>query len=174
MEKTKKKDKPQYSVNLEVLIKEQGITKTALADRVHTSVQTISKACNGVRLTKYMAKSIIEEFPEYNEGWLLGYSNLKYKHDVDKLFLEEAEKHQQARQHEETVFDTIARLAVDVGFNTYFDGSVMTIEPSEELEKQGYKPVALTFRNGKLLELQEDIEAFMKYRFETIIRRGQK
>lgn len=173
MEKTKQIHKPAYSVNLETLLAEQGIKKNALAKQIHTSPQTISKACNGVRLTQSMAESIIKLFPEYNIGWLLGYSTQKLKIDADKVFLKEAEAHQKARQHTETFFDTIARLGEDVGFETYFNGNCMIVEPSTELSEQGYEPVTLTFQDGKLTDLQDDFVAFIKYRFEVIIKRGR-
>ena len=164
--------KPVYSVRLEELLKEQGIRKNELARKVFTSPQTISKACNGVRLTRPVAESIIKEYPQYNIGWLLGYSNLKYKTDVDKAVLEELEKHIEAARYDESIFDTISRLAEYLGFSAFFDGRIMTIEPTEEMV--GYNPVILSFKNGKLQELQDDITVFLKYLFEMIIRRGQK
>lgn len=173
MGKKDENPKPAYSVNLETLIAEVGIKKNVLADKIHTSPQTISKACNGVRLTQSMAQSIIDEYPQYNLGWLLGYSTIKFKSDADKAFLRQAELHQKARKHKETFFDTVARLAEDVGFETYFNGSVLQVEPSKELLEGGFEPVVLTYKNNELQYLQEDIVAFIKYRFEVLIKRGQ-
>lgn len=166
-----KEIKPDYAINLEELIKEQGIRKNELAKKIPTSPQTISKACQGKRLTRTMAERIVKEYPQYNIGWLLGYSKLKYKADADKALLEELDKHIEADQSQESIFDTIARLAEDVGFSTFFDGRIMTIEPSNELGD--YNPVMLSFTNGKLQALQDDVSVFMKYLFEMIIKRGQ-
>ena len=164
--------KPAYSVNLEELIREQGITKKELAVRIHTTPQTISKACNGVRLTKGMAESIIALYPQYNIAWLLGYSTIKLRSDAERIFFERAAEHQKARQHTETFFDTIARLACDLGYETYFNGAALTVEPTEELSEQGYKAVTLSFKNKNLLDLQEDIASLIKYRMEIVIKRG--
>lgn len=174
MSGTTKSLKPAYSVNLETLIAEKGITKKELARKIHTSPQTISKACNGIRLTQSMAESIIELYPEYNIGWLLGYTRVKYKAERDKAILKQHEKSLKSWDVQETVFDTITRLARDVGFEAYFNGSVMTVEPTAELLEEGYKEVALTFSDNKLLELQEDVAAFIKYKFLTIVKRNQE
>ena len=174
MSKREPKLKPQYSANLETLIKEQNITKKDLAGMIHTSAQTISKACNGVRLTKPMAESIIKEYPQYNIAWLLGLSGVKYKKDVDAYILQEHTKSVEASSYQETYYDTVARLARTAGFDAFFNGSVFTIGPSKELAEQGFEEVILSFKNAKLLEMQEDINAFIKYYFECIIKRGQK
>lgn len=178
MSKEGRKIKPAYSLNLETLIDEvridgKKITKKQLAKLINTSPQTISKACNGIRLTKETAESIVNLFPDYNIGWLLGYSNLKYKNDVGKMYLEQALVSQAARQHQEASLDTIARLANDTGFNTFFDGRIMTVEPNEDLKNQGFSPVTLTFKDKALSNLQDDVYAFIKYRFEVIIKRGR-
>ena len=173
MEKKIEKIKPPFSENLEALIKEQDISKRELARLLCTTPQTISKACNGIRLTKTLAEDIVELFPEYNIGWLLGYSNLKYKEDVAQEYLKELLVHQEARMKEETPLDTIARLACDAGFDVFFDGRTMEINPNKELEEQGYNPVTLTFKNNALSNLQDDVYAFIKYRFEVIIKRGR-
>lgn len=167
-----KKIKPAFSSNLEELLKEQGLRKNELAKKVYTTPQTISKACQGIRLTKALAESIVKEFPQYNISWIMGYSNLKYKADVDKAVLAELEKHIEADRNNESIFDTYSRLANDLGYETFFDGKIMTIEPPKEME--GYNPVVLSFSNGKLRDLQDDISVFLKYLFEMIIKRGQK
>lgn len=166
--------KPEYSVNLETLIAEVGITKKALAEKIHTSPQTISKACNGIRLTQSMAESIIELYPKYNVGWLLGYTKVKFKADSAKAILRDHERSVNSWNVQETVFDTITRLARDVGFEAYFNGSLMTVEPTAELAEEGYKTVVLSFSNSKMLELQEDVAAFIKYKFQTIVKRNQE
>lgn len=164
-------NKPAYSRHLEELLKEQNLKKKELAAMIYTSAQTISKACNGVRLTPELANDIIGFFPEYNIAWLLGFSEIKLKKDADMILVEEHEDHINAAQQQETIFDTIARLGNDVGFETSFNGTVFTVEPSKELSDQGYEPISLTFKDNQLNEFQEDIVAYIKYRFESLIKR---
>lgn len=173
MSKNESKLKPSYSANLEELIKEQNIKKKELAELIHTTPQTISKACNGIRLTQPMAESIVENYPQYNVAWLLGLSGFKYKKDAEAYFLQQHTKHIEASRYQETYIDTVARLARDAGFDANYNGSVFSIGPTKELEEQGYKEIVLSFKNPKMLEIQEDINDFIKYYFERIIKRGQ-
>ena len=86
--------KPEYSIHLEELLKEKGLKKQELAAMIHTTPQTISKVCQGIRITRSIAESIVKEFPEYYIGWVLGWKGSpKYLKDV-RVQIESAEKKQ--------------------------------------------------------------------------------
>lgn len=168
--------KPDYSKNLETLLKEKGLLKKDLAEMVHTSVQTISKACNGVRLSKGLAEDIIALFPEYNISWLLGYSSYKLESDVD-LLREQIEKTLLQRSEIqwkklEGFYEDVASIACYVGFNAEYKDGLFAVEPSYEMRsKQDYEAIKLRANPDEMEELREDIISFMSYRLTKLIKR---
>ena len=73
--------KPLFSQRLEELLKDKNLKKQDLAKMLGTTPQTISKACNGIRLSLPLARKIITVYPEYDIGWILGWElSPKYIH----------------------------------------------------------------------------------------------
>lgn len=166
MAKKDQKIKPDFSKNLETLIEDQGITKKQLAEMIPTSVQTISKACNGVRLTKDKAERIVELFPEYNIAWLIGWSNVKLKADADAAKLNENLAIAEAYLDiENKFFSSICYLSNFAGYKATYNNGALTVKPSYKYGE--------TVTIDDLSELKEDIVAFMKYRMKKVIEKGR-
>ena len=63
---------------LKTIIKEQGMTQSALAKKINLSQQSITKIIHeDANLTDDRARDIINLFPQYNLLWLLGQSDNK-------------------------------------------------------------------------------------------------
>lgn len=177
MAKKEKKIKPAFSDNLETLINDQGITKKQLAEMIPTSVQTISKACNGIRLTRSMAERIIELFPEYNLAWLMGISELKLKTDVDAAMHKAARAVGEAYVDMETKFySSICYLSTYAGYKATYANGVLTVNKDHVDYYGGVYTLIRDYETvtvDDLSELKEDIVAFMKYRMKKVIEKGR-
>ena len=68
--------KPIQAERLKQVIRCEGLTQTALAEKISVSQQTVSKIINGsVSLTQGVAERIHDLFPCYSVGWLLGFED---------------------------------------------------------------------------------------------------
>ena len=163
-----RKDKPTWSRNVEEIITvDLDITKKEFAELIPTSPQTISKACNGVRLSKGLAIRICELYPEYNLAWVLGMSPNKYVADENaaqaafrQLFEE------RLMERERRFFEGVFYLADYAGFSCGFDGEKLSIAENASAEPE-------TFTQNELRELKEDVSAYMKYRVRKLLERGR-
>ncbi len=168
------KIKPEYSINLNTLLKEQNLTGKQLAEMIPTSEQTISKARTGVRLTLDIAKRIQELYPEYNLLWILGRSDAKRNADV-KAFFETVRRFEEreAMTRKEDFFSSIVNIAIYCGFGAEYDGTTLVIEdrPTVSLD-DSVEGIDLNVETD-CKELIEDVVAFMKYRLQKAIERGR-
>lgn len=179
--------KPAFSIHLEELLKEKGLQKKELAAKIYTSPQTISKACQGIRITRPIAESIVKLFPEYYIGWVLGWEGSpKYLKDV-QVQIESAEK--KARQivsdlHEQ-FFDGLALVCnsnIHGAQVEYANGS-LTIksavfpEPAfpPRIEIEGaWTPISVTLEEDETKALKQEIQAYLNYRLSTLISQKHK
>jgi len=68
--------KPIQAERLKQVIRCEGLTQKALAEKILVSQQTVSKIINGsVTLTQGVAERIHDLFPCYGVGWLLGFED---------------------------------------------------------------------------------------------------
>lgn len=177
------KEKPLYSLRLEELLHDKGLHKYQLAELIHTSPQTISKACNGIRLTKATVDEIVKLYPEYNASWLLGYDTaLKYVADQEKRDASFKELYEiligerKTPEIEKLYKERNAQRLADIkrlipvieysGLNAELLGdNYLTVFDNEK----NYD----SFRFDKLTELEEDIKAFLKYRLQKLMEKGR-
>ena len=83
---------PAWAENVRTVCREEGITQTQLAEKIHLSQQTISKIAQGkASLTEQTAKLIIKLFPKYRFQWLMGYEDYKTDEELKiNLLLDQA------------------------------------------------------------------------------------
>lgn len=181
MNKNNQEVKPAYSKNLEELIKDQGIRKQDLAEKIPTSVQTISKACNGIRLTKSLAERIVELFPQYYIGWLLGYpGSPKYISDLQiQVESEKKQAKQRSVSLNEKFFETISEMCTSYvpGINADYENGSLIIKSivfPDEAEDDSYSEVSSILKKEELQELKKDVIAFLEYRLSKEICKSNK
>ena len=168
------KPKPKYSLNIETLLSEQGLTGKALAAMIPTSEQTISKVRSGIRISMPIARRINELFPEYNLSWILGESDYKTNEEIKQLFdkVHEIEE-REAVTKKNDFFSAVANIAVYCGFGAQYDGKTLIIEerprayPDDDVEGINLDVECDCY------ELIEDLVAFMNYRLQKAIERGR-
>ena len=166
--------KPDFSLNLETLLKEQGLTGKKLAALIPTSEQTISKIRSGIRISMPIARKIHELFPSYNLLWILGASEYKTNEDIKHLFEKVHElEERDAVSKKNDFFSAVADIAIYCGFGAQYDGETLVIE---ERPKAYYdddvEGINLNVE-ADCNELVEDLVAFMNYRLQKAIERGR-
>ena len=160
------KIKPKYSVHLEELIKEQRITKKQLAEMIPTTVQTISKACNGVRLTPDKAQRIIELFPQYRLSWLLGYDDFKTDDDISNF---EDNVNDIANKMEDLLVRSMRAISHLCGYYILIDENRIELCPAGNKDVN-FKPISIN--HDIFEEFEEDVINFFSLRLSNLVKRG--
>ena len=178
---TEEKVKPAFSNHLEELLKEQGLQKKELAKLIFTSPQTISKACQGIRLTRPMAESIVGIFPQYYIGWLLGYpGSPKYVSDLQVQVESEKERaKQRSSSLNEQFFEILAEMCTSYvpGINADYEDGLLTIKTvlfPESVADDSNSEVSSILKKEELQELKKDVIAFLEYRLSKEICKSNK
>ena len=171
--------KPSYPERLEELLKDKKLTKKELAEMIHTSPQTISKACSGIRLTQATAEDIVNLFPEYNLAWVLGQDNApKYVADIDPDWEQKliAMLHKDSSDPEMIAFneETIYILGLDMvcrGLGYEVDRGHSPDDPITFRNKDGTE---LVLTSEEFEEFTEDLYLFLKLRLNRFMKKGRQ
>lgn len=173
MQKKNEEIKPAFSRNLNTLLLEQKITGKELAEMIHTSEQTISKARNGIRLTKDLAESIINLFPQYNITWLLGYTQIPTKKESEELIHKAAlATVKNAMIKEQDFISGIVYIAKYCGLEAEYNEATLSLHERIQYYPDEAVPGIDLDIASECEELFQDITAFMKYRLQKAIDRG--
>lgn len=169
---TKKKGekiKPLFSTRLEELLKDKHLKKYELAEMIYTSPQTISKAANGIRLTKATAEDIVALFPEYNLSWLLGQEGAtKYVADIGRGIDELKALYERKRNSLRADYvEGLANVCNYIGgYHADWNIDSMTFERMSDGS-------SMVFSYSELLEFEEDINAFFQFRLQKLFEKGR-
>lgn len=164
-----RQSKPLFSKHLEELLAEKGLRKNQLAKMLNTTPQTISKACNGIRLSKELALEVVRLFPEYNLSWVLGQEDsIKYVAYIKDDYCRYEKQYEQIQHALRSNFiEGLITVCNNVsGFSVTNAPEEMTLEIAQKGTKRA-------FTYSELDEFQEDVKVFMRFRLNKLMEKGR-